>query len=70
MSECGRQGEPVGRSVLGRGSGEPARAPVSLTYSVHIRADAERDMERAQDWYAVEAPDQVDRFADELAAVI
>jgi hypothetical protein len=41
-----------------------------LTYSVHIRADAERDMERAQDWYAVEAPDQVDRFADELAAVI
>jgi plasmid stabilization system protein ParE len=39
-----------------------------LTFSVHVRADAERDMVRAQDWYAVEAPEQVDRFADELAA--
>jgi plasmid stabilization system protein ParE len=27
-------------------------------------------MERAQDWYAMEAPGQVDRFADELAAAI
>ena len=41
-----------------------------MTYSVHVRADAERDMVRAQDWYAVEAPGQVERFADELAAAI
>lgn len=27
-------------------------------------------MVRAQDWYAVEAPAQVDRFADELAAAV
>jgi plasmid stabilization system protein ParE len=27
-------------------------------------------MERAQDWYAIEAPEQVERFADELAAAI
>jgi len=27
-------------------------------------------MERAQDWYALEAPAQVDRFADELTAAI
>lgn len=27
-------------------------------------------MERAQDWYAIEAPEQVDRFADELTAAI
>jgi plasmid stabilization system protein ParE len=27
-------------------------------------------MVRAQDWYAIEAPEQVERFADELAAAI
>jgi plasmid stabilization system protein ParE len=27
-------------------------------------------MVRAQDWYSIEAPEQVDRFADELAAAI
>jgi len=27
-------------------------------------------MVRAQDWYAVEAPGQVERFADELAAAV
>ena len=27
-------------------------------------------MVRAQDWYAIEAPAQVERFADELAAAV
>jgi hypothetical protein len=27
-------------------------------------------MERAQDWYAIEAPEQVERFAGELTAAV
>lgn len=37
-----------------------------MTYTVHVRAAAERDIERACDWYAVEAPEFVERFVDEL----
>lgn len=41
-----------------------------MTYSVLFRHNAERDAERAQDWYALNAPHQVDRFVDDLAATI
>lgn len=37
-----------------------------MTYTVHVRAAAERDIERASDWYAVEAPEHVERFEEEL----
>lgn len=37
-----------------------------MTYTVHVRAAAERDIERACDWYAVEAPEFVERFVEEL----
>jgi plasmid stabilization system protein ParE len=37
-----------------------------LTYTVHVRAAAERDIERACDWYGVEAPEFVERFVEEL----
>jgi plasmid stabilization system protein ParE len=41
-----------------------------LTYTVHVRAAAERDIERASDWYAVEAPEHVERFEAELDRAI
>jgi len=41
-----------------------------LTYTVLIRPSAERDAVHAQDWYLANAPEQVDRFIDELAAMI
>lgn len=41
-----------------------------MTYSVLVRSSAERDIEHALDWYAEHAPEQVDRFVDELAAVV
>jgi len=37
-----------------------------LTYTVRVRAAAERDIELAEDWYAVEAPAHVERFEDRL----
>ena len=37
-----------------------------MTYRVHVRAVAERDIERAGDWYAIEAPTHVERFEEEL----
>ncbi|EXJ51471.1 MULTISPECIES: type II toxin-antitoxin system RelE/ParE family toxin [unclassified Microbacterium] len=41
-----------------------------MSYSVLFRHNAERDAERAQDWYSLHAPEQVDRFTDDLAATI
>lgn len=41
-----------------------------MSYSVLFRRDAERDAEHAQDWYALHAPEQVDRFVDDLAATV
>lgn len=41
-----------------------------MSYAVLFRYAAERDAERAQDWYALHAPEQVDRFADDLAATV
>ena len=38
-----------------------------MTYQVHVRAAAERDIRRAIDWYAVEAPAHVEHFEEELA---
>lgn len=37
-----------------------------MTYTVHVRAAAERDLEHACEWYAVEAPEFVERFLGEL----
>ena len=41
-----------------------------MTYAVLFRHSAERDAERAQDWYALHAPDQEARFIDDLAATV
>lgn len=41
-----------------------------MTYSVLFRHNAERDVEGAQDWYVLNAPHQVNRFVDDLAATI
>lgn len=41
-----------------------------MTYSVVIRRAAERDIERALDWYRDHAPDQVGRFASEFEAFV
>jgi plasmid stabilization system protein ParE len=41
-----------------------------VTYSVVVRPAAGRDVQRAQDWYSLEAPEQVERFASELEATI
>ncbi|MDQ6527198.1 type II toxin-antitoxin system RelE/ParE family toxin [Nocardioides sp. LHD-245] len=37
-----------------------------MTYTVQVRPAAERDIERAEDWYAIEAPDHVELFEKEL----
>lgn len=41
-----------------------------MSYSVLFRHNAERDAERGQDWYSLHAPEQVDRFTDDLAATV
>ncbi|MDM4764326.1 type II toxin-antitoxin system RelE/ParE family toxin [Galbitalea sp. SE-J8] len=41
-----------------------------MSYSVLFRYNAEHDAERTQDWYALHAPEQVDRFTDDLAATV
>lgn len=41
-----------------------------MSYSVLFRDNAERDAERAQDWYVLHALEQVDRFVDDLAATV
>jgi plasmid stabilization system protein ParE len=41
-----------------------------LTYTVLFRPDAERDVEGAQDWYLLHAPEQADRFLDDLTETI
>ncbi len=41
-----------------------------MSYSVLFRHNAERDAEHAQDWYALHAPEQIDRFVDDLAATV
>ncbi len=35
---------------------------------LHLRRDARRDIERAADWFAVEAPEQVPRFFAQVDA--
>lgn len=41
-----------------------------MTYTIRVLAAAERDIERATDWYAVEAPAHVERFEAELHRAI
>ena len=41
-----------------------------MTHTVLVRAEAERDAERALDWYSLHAPRQVDRFIDEPARTV
>lgn len=41
-----------------------------MTYTIRVLATAERDIERAIDWYAVEAPAHVERFEAELHRAI
>ncbi|MFT4189734.1 MAG: type II toxin-antitoxin system RelE/ParE family toxin [Aeromicrobium sp.] len=37
-----------------------------MTWSLLIRPSAEQDLRQVRHWYAVEAPEQVDRFEAEL----
>ena len=39
-------------------------------YSTLFRESAELDIQRAQDWYALNALDQVDRFIDDLGVAV
>lgn len=41
-----------------------------MSYTALFRYAAERDARRARDWYSLHAPEQVDRFVDDLAATV
>lgn len=41
-----------------------------MTYTVHVRHEAERDVGRATLWYSTHAPEQVERFINEFEAAI
>ena len=40
-----------------------------MIYSILVRAAAEHDLNRARDWYSIEAPHYVSRFEAEIDAV-
>lgn len=41
-----------------------------MTHRVVVRPAAEQDITDAADWYATQAPEQLDRFIDEIDAVV
>ncbi|PZU49579.1 MAG: hypothetical protein DI566_00330 [Microbacterium sp.] len=60
---------PPRRLILARRRGIFAR-PRRVTHTVLFREDAERDTQRALDWYSLHAPMQVGPFIDDLAATV
>lgn len=41
-----------------------------MTHRIVVRPAAEQDITDATDWYATQAPEQVERFLDEFGAVV